>query len=86
MSLSLWTRSSPRAGPSSIAAAKYPDTSGTSLSESVLIRFDEKGGVKEKIFLGNGLPEYSQGFVQTGADAFTVYGSDGFNPWLEAVN
>lgn len=68
------------------AAAKYPDASDASLSESVLIRFDDKGGVREKIFLGNGLPEYSQGVVRMGPDAVAVYGSDGFNPWLETVN
>ena len=33
-----------------------------------------------------GLPEYSQGLVRTGPDAVAVYGSDGFNPWLETVN
>jgi hypothetical protein len=68
------------------AATKYPDGSNAELAESVLIRFDAKGAVKEKIFLGNGLPEYAQGLVRTGANAYAVYGSDGFNPWLEAVN
>jgi len=73
---------SPPANP----AAKYPDNSGASLSETVLIRFDEKGGVRERLFLGNGLPQYSQGLVRTGAGALAVFGSDGFNPWLEQIN
>jgi hypothetical protein len=67
-------------------AAKYPDSSGASLSETVLIRFDEKGGVREKLFLGNGLPQYSQGLVRNGAGVITVFGSDGFNPWFERIN
>ncbi|MBN9544583.1 MAG: CHAT domain-containing protein [Alphaproteobacteria bacterium] len=67
-------------------AAKYPDGSGASLSETVLIRFDKRGGVREKLFLGNGLPQYSQGLIRTGAGGITVFGSDGFNPWFERIN
>lgn len=67
-------------------AAKYPDTSGASLSETALIRFDEKGGVREKLFLGNGLPQYSRGLIRTDTGTITVFGSDGFNPWLERIN
>jgi hypothetical protein len=77
----------PPADPAAVdATAKYPDGSNAELAESVLIRFDTKGAIKEKIFLGNGLPEYSQGLVRTGVHAYTVYGSDGSNPWLVAVN
>ena len=68
------------------SAAKYFDSSGASLSETVLIRFDEKGDVREKLFLGNGLPQYAQGLVRAGAGAVTIFGSDGFNPWLENIN
>jgi hypothetical protein len=79
-------QSSP-ADPARIAAsAKHFDFLDDSLSESVFIRFDAKGGVTEKDFLGNGLPEFAQGFVQTGSNGFAVYGSDGFNPWIETIN
>ena len=68
------------------AGAKHFDFLDDGLSEAVFLRFDAKGGVTEKDFLGNGLPQFAQGFVQTGAGGFTVYGSDGFNPWIETIN
>lgn len=65
---------------------KPPDFLDAALSETVFIRFDEKGAVKEKKFLGNGLPEFSRGLAQVGAGVFAVYGSDGPNPWIARVN
>lgn len=67
-------------------SAKYPVGPGSRLDEAVLIRFDGKGQLLGKTFLGNGLPQFAQGLIRTGPDAYAVFGSDGFNPWLERIN
>jgi hypothetical protein len=74
------------ASPSSDPSAKYPLGPGGGLDETVLLRFGAKGQLLEKTFLGNGLPQFAQGLIRTGPDAYAVFGSDGFNPWLERIN
>lgn len=77
------------AAPASLSpdpSAKYPVGPGRGLDETVLIRFGSKGQLLEKTFLGNGLPQFAQGLIRTGPDAYAVFGSDGFNPWLERIN
>ncbi|MES2292017.1 MAG: CHAT domain-containing protein [Pseudomonadota bacterium] len=69
-----------------VPVTKYAEYSDRSLSEAVLLRFDARASLKETSFLGNGLPEFAQGLLQTGSSSFIVYGSDGFNPWVESLN
>jgi len=56
------------------------------VSEAVLMRFDRAGRVQEKRVLGNGLPQFAMGLVAMGKGGYAIYGSDGFNPWIETIN
>ncbi len=69
--------------PPAIPTTKHVAALDLKFSEAVVIRFNADGTLAEKIFLGNGLPQFAQGVVSVSPNIYAVYGSDGFNPWIE---
>ena len=61
------------------ADPKFIPGTDANLSEMVAVRLGPEG-VKEKIFLGNGLPQSANGIALLGKSVI-IFGSNGFNPW-----
>ncbi|HKQ10454.1 MAG TPA: CHAT domain-containing protein [Rhizomicrobium sp.] len=70
--------------PSSGAIVKHLDFENDQIAEAAVLRFDGRFVLRSTSVLGSGLAQYAAGLAR-GADGATVYGTSGFNPWLERV-
>jgi hypothetical protein len=64
--------------------AKHPASVNTRPGALLVVEVDGQGKLLSRRILSSGLSLYPAGLVQAGADAL-VFGSSGFNPWLERI-
>ena len=70
--------------PSSGAIVKHLDFENDQIAETAVVQFDGRFVLRSTSDLGSGLAQYAAGLVP-GVDGAVVYGTSGFNPWLERV-
>ena len=64
--------------------AKHPASLNNRPGAILLVEVDGQGKLLSRRILSSGLSLYPAGMMQAGADAL-VFGSSGFNPWLERI-
>ena len=67
-----------------IFAVKNPAILNNRHSTTLVVEMDVRGAVRERRILSSGLAQYPLGVVATGGGG-AVYGSAGYNPWLESL-
>ena len=65
-------------------AVKNPTILNNRNSTTLVVEMDAKGAVRSRRILSSGLAQYPLGVVRAGTGG-AVYGSAGFNPWLESL-
>ena len=68
-----------------VFAVKNPPVLNNRQSVTLVIELDKAGRVRSRNTLSSGLSQFPFGLVQAGA-GLVVYGSAGFNPWLEMLS